>query len=286
MLTDAYSQCTNPYTRQMCIDNFNQIKNYCSQFLGIKHAINVVKHHALHENPELLCIHCKVLSILNEFNYQITDYKKITDYHENITNLKQLDELEVRLIMLECSLQELKKYYSKVTIINEAIKKIPSHIEMNNAPKIIKEFNDQIADCKRIVSYDGDISNENQLRKLEERLDRLDIYNKSLKRLWQVLPIAHKPSYQDPFLIRGWLEDPQNQHLLANVVSLRLSSHTTVLPIDLSKVPNLQELDLSLNRLTVFPEWISRYSTLKKLNLSFYYLYLSMYYFRKPRYIE
>lgn len=268
MPADAYSPCINPCAGQLSIDSLSQIKVYCSQFWGIKHAVNAVKNHTLHEDSGLLCIHCKTLSILNKFNHQIIEYKKITDYHENITTLEQLDELEVRLITLEYDLQNLKKYHSKIALINKAIKRIPKHIEMDNASKIIKEFNDQIADCKSMAQYDENISNKKQLEKLEERLDELDDYSKSLERLWRALPTACKPLYKDPLLIKGWLQNPRNQHVLANVTSLRLNGYITILPVDLSKVPNLQELDLSVNRLTVFPEWISRYLTIRKLNLS------------------
>jgi len=173
MSTNICSQCTNPYTRNMYIDNFNQIKAYRSQFEDIKYAINVMKKSALHKNSKLICIHRKVQSILDDFNHQITDYKKIADYHENITSLKQLDELEARLIVSEYNLRKLKKYPSKITLIKKAIRKIPNDIERGNALEIIKEFNSQIASYKRMTYYKENISNENQLRELEQRLDEL-----------------------------------------------------------------------------------------------------------------
>lgn len=261
------SQFSNPATRQLGIDNLNQIKDYRSQFWCIKRAVSMVKHHTLHRSPASFCTHCRAVYILNEFNRQIADYKKIVGHHENITTLEQLDSLETQLIMLELDLQRLKRYRSKVTFIRQAIRRIPRCIEIDNAPEVIREFNKQIAHCKSLVKYDENISNKKQVEELEKQLDELDVYNQSLSRLWAVLPIKYKP-YWNPFLIKKWFESPQNQHALASVTSLRLSDHITRLPEELSNVMNLQELDLSVNRLKVFPEWISRYSALRKLSLS------------------
>lgn len=268
MSINTCSQCANPHTWKMYTDSFNQIKTYRSQFQDIRKAVGIIKRCSLYRNLRFTCIHLKAQSILDDFNQRITEYKNIADYHETITSLKQLDELETRLIVIESNLRKLKKYRSKATLINKAIKEIPSDIEIDTSPEVIEKFNDQIANYKRMAYYQENISDENQLRELEERLDELGIYNKSLKKLWQALPIACKPAYRDSFLIREWLQSPQNRHLLANVTNLRLNGYITALPLDLSKITNLQELDLSLNRIKVFPEWISRYSTLKKLNLS------------------
>lgn len=268
MSINTCSQCANPLTQKVCIANFNQIKTYRSQFQDIRKAVGIIKRCTL-RNSELMCIHRKAQSIFDKFNQRIADYKNSADYHENITSLQQLDELETRLIVIESNLQKLKKYRSKITLVKKAIKKIPRDIEIGRASEIIKKFNKQLANYKRMASYQENISNEDQLRELEQRLSELGFYNKPLKKLWRVLPIACKPRYQDPFQMREWFQNPQNQHLLANVTSLRLNSLITVLPPELSKLSNLTELDLSSNRLTVFPEWISRYPTLKKLNLSF-----------------
>ena len=167
-------------------------------------------------------------------------------------------------------LLQIKNYTSEFSLVNRAIRRIPTDIHALNVANLFRKFNDNIAGYRDIIHPLPTINCLEELMGLEEDLNASD---HALGKLWFALAIAHKPRLNTINQIRKWVTDVQNQPLLDGITEIDLQScEINRLPREIFKLRNVRKIDLSDNKLFALPTEIGCFQNLQELNLNNNYL--------------
>lgn len=217
------------------------VKEYHSDFPYIQKAIDNIPSCIGSDN---------ISSVIKELNSQLIGYKNAANCPGNICSLEQLQHLEQQLQLIK--VKELQQYRSESSLLNKAIEKIDKKVNVQAVSRVIMVFNKQIEDAKKTAFYNEPIFSVEQIKELEDALEDCD---ESLKELWRVLPT--RPSYTAASSMRAWLRSYLNHDLLYKETKVCLTGRSIVrLPREILQLRNLQELDISENKISILHEWI------------------------------